>query len=67
MAQSSILESWNIERSKNTWLGEISGGLVVRTWPFHCHGPGSNSGLGTRIPQQATAHCGQKKKEHMGN
>ena len=30
---------------------------VVRTWCFHCQGPGSNPGQGTKIPQ-ATGELG---------
>ena len=37
---------------------------MVRTWRFHCHGPGSIPGWGTKIPQ-ATGH-GQKKKKENG-
>ena len=40
--------------------GEFPGGPVVRTWRFHCRGPGSIPGQGTKI-QQATQH-GQKKE-----
>ena len=31
--------------------GEFSGGLAVRVWYFHCHGPGSIPGPRTKIPQ----------------
>ena len=34
---------------------------MVRTWHFHCHGPGSIPGQGTKIPQ--AAQHGQKKKK----
>ena len=39
---------------------ELLGGLVVRTWCFHCGVPGSFPGQGTKIPQ--ARWCGQKKK-----
>ena len=39
------------------------GGLAVRTWCFHCFGPGSIHGLGTEIPHQAIACRGQKKEK----
>ena len=32
-------------------LGEFPGGLSVRTRFFHCHGPGSSPGQGTKILQ----------------
>ena len=41
-------------------MREFPGGLVVRTRRFHCGGPGSTPGWGTKIPQ--AAQCGQKKK-----
>ena len=31
--------------------GESPGGPVVRTWRFHCHGPGSIPGRGTNVLQ----------------
>ena len=42
-----------------TILKELLGGPVVRTWCFHCQGPGLIFGWGTKIPQ-AIWHC-QKK------
>ena len=30
---------------------EFPGGPVVRTWHFHCRGPGFDPGWGTKIPQ----------------
>ena len=39
-----------------TW--EFPGAPVVRTWRFHCCGPGSIPGWGTNIPQ--AAQSGQK-------
>ena len=33
---------------------------MVRTWSFHDYGPGSIPSLGTQIPHQAVACCGQK-------
>ena len=41
-------------------LWEFPGGLVARTWCFHCRGPGSIPGLGTEIPHEAVALCSQK-------
>ena len=40
---------------------EFPGCPVVRTWCFHCCGPGSIPGRGTKIPQ--ATQCGQKKKK----
>ena len=37
---------------------EFPGGPVVRTWHFHCCGPGSMLGQGTKIPW-----CGKKKSD----
>ena len=45
---------------KGTW-GSSPGGPVVGTQRFHCHGPGSIPGQGTKI-LQVTWH-GQKKKK----
>ena len=39
----------------------IPGGPVVRAWHFHCQGPGSIPGPGTKIPQ---ATWPGKKKKH---
>ena len=44
--------------------GEFPVGLVVRTWCFHCCGPDSIPGLGTKIPYQAAA-LRPKKKRHI--
>ena len=33
--------------SKHRVVGEFLGGVVVRTWRFHCRGPGSIPGQGT--------------------
>ena len=41
------------------YFREFLGGPVVRTRHFHCQGPGSIPGQGTKIPQ-AMRH-GQKK------
>ena len=38
---------------------DFSGGLLVRTWCFHCCGPGSIHGWGTEILQ--AAQHGQKR------
>ena len=45
---------------------EFPGGPVVRAPCFHCEGPGSIPGQGTKILQ--AARCGQKKKKstHVG-
>lgn len=32
-------------------LGDFPGGLVVRTWRFHYHGPGSIPDKGIKIPK----------------
>ena len=37
-------------------------GLVFGTWCFFCCSQGSVPGLGTEIPQQAAAYCGQQKE-----
>ena len=42
-------------------MREFPGGPVVKTWCFHCSGPGSTLGWGTKI-SQATWH-GQKEKK----
>ena len=42
---------------------EFSGGLVVRTWHFHCRVWGSTPALGTEILYQAAACHRQKKKK----
>ena len=39
---------------------DIPGGLVVKTQHFHCWGPGSIPGRGTKVPE-ALLH-GQKKR-----
>ena len=39
---------------------EFPGSLVIRIQCFNCHGPGSISGQGTEIPQDA--QCGMVKK-----
>ena len=44
---------------KKTQRREFPGGLVVKTWHFHCRGSGSIPDQGTKIPQ-ATGH--NKKK-----
>ena len=37
---------------------------MVRTWCFHCGGPGSIPGWGIKIPQ--ALQCGQKKRMLTG-
>lgn len=52
-------------KTEHCW--ELPGGLVVRTWRFHCCDLGSVRGWGTEILQ--TAWCGkkqQKKKKREG-
>ena len=44
-------------------LREFPSGLVVRIQHFHHCEQGSNPGLGTEIPHQASAHHGQEKKK----
>ena len=36
---------------KNKTYRDFPGGLVVRTWNFHCWGPDLIPGQGTKIPQ----------------
>ena len=43
-------------------LGGFPGSPVVRTRRFHCHGPGSIPGQGTKITQ-AAQHSQRKKEE----
>ena len=40
--------------------GEFPGSPVVRTWCFHCGGPGSIPGEGTKILQ--ATQCGKNRK-----
>ena len=58
---------WGGHRSGEVHLGlnnietgsrEFPGSPVVRSWCFHCRGPGSIPGWGTKIPQNKT-----KKRE----
>ena len=51
-----------ILKLKVTDLREFPGGPVVKTWCFHCHGPGSIPSQGTKI-LQATHSVAKKKKE----
>ena len=44
---------------KKAMVREFPGGIVVRTQPFHCCGPGSIPGQGTEIPQ--AMQCSQNK------
>ena len=51
------LTEWHKER-------EFPDGPVVRTWWFHCCGPGGSiPDQGTKIPQGV--HCGKKKKRNI--
>ena len=43
------------------WFWEFPGGPVIRIQRFHCHGPGSIPGEGTKITQPTW--CSQKKKK----
>ena len=45
------------------YFRKFFGGPVVRTQRFHCPGPGSITGWGTKIPQ--AAWCDQKKKMYL--
>ena len=45
---------------------EFPDGTVVRTWRFHCCGPGSVPGWGMKI-LQATRCSQKKKKEEINN
>ena len=44
---------------KKSW--EFLAGPVVRTWRFHCYGPGLIPGQETKIPQ--APHAAKKRKE----
>ena len=44
---------------------EFPGGIVVRIPGFHCHGPGSISGWGTKV-LQATQLMAQPNKKRGG-
>ena len=39
----------------NPEMWEFPGGPVIRTWHFHCWGPGSVPGQGTNIPATCAA------------
>ena len=45
--------------------GEVPGGPVVRTWCFHCQGPDSIPGRGSKIPQAAWHGQNNKKKSYL--
>ena len=45
---------------------EFPGGPVVRTWWFHCHGPGSIPSRGTKL-SQAVQHSQKEKRRHQKN
>ena len=40
---------FNHKKRRQSW--ELHGGLAVRAQSFHCHGPGSIPGWGTKMPQ----------------
>ena len=46
--------------------GVFPGGLVVRIQCFCCHGPGSNPGQGTEIPQ-AEQHSQNLKEKRLNS
>ena len=48
-------------KSKKVW--EFFGGPVVKAQCFHCHGPGSVSGWGTKILQSRVAWPFWEKKK----
>ena len=50
-----------IELSKERRRGEFLGDPVVRTWHFHCPGPGFNSWLG----ELRSYKPGKKKKKRL--
>ena len=55
-----MLNEWEPRRCSINVYWEFPGSPVVRTRHFHCWGPGSIPGWGTKIPQ--AAQSGQKKK-----
>ena len=55
-----LTEEW----LKKMWYREFPGGPVVKTLSFHCQGPSSIPGQGTKILQ--ATWCGQKKKKRCG-
>ena len=48
---------------KNQSPGEFPGDPVVRTWCFHCCGPGSIPGPGTKIPASHAGWLAEKTKQ----
>ena len=52
---------------KITLLGEFPGGPVVRTWHFHCWGPGSIPGWGTKIQQAVWCSQSNLIKDNLKN
>ena len=59
--KSSWDELKNITKKTNTW--EFPGGPVVRTWCFHCWGPGLIPGQWTKIPQAMQESKKNKNKK----
>ena len=57
------LYSFTNNSKKN--LREFPGGPVLRTPHFHCQGPGSIPGQGTKIPQAAQHDQKRKKKKKI--
>ena len=53
-----ICQSWITLSNSLLKIWEFPGSLVVRTWCFHCRGPGSIPGRGTEIPQ--AVQCSHK-------
>lgn len=47
---------------KKLMIREFPDGPKVRSWHFHCWGPGLNPGWGTKIPQATWRSHKNKKK-----
>ena len=62
----SIVKGYRLWYLKDSGPREFPSGLVVGTWRFHHCSLGLTTGWETRIPHQAAAHCGQKKKKRQG-
>ena len=50
---------------QNPMEQEFPGGPGVRTWHFHCCGPGSTPCWGTKIPQ-AARHSKKQQQNQIG-
>ena len=55
-----LMVSFVLKTEKTTQ--ELPGGPAVKAPRFHCCTPGSVPGLGTEIPHQAAAGCGQRNQ-----